>query len=75
MSETVREAAKRLFAPWIAKGYKPVALHADRGKDGAPIYYRGRLEHPDGDGTPHGKKVIRPIKLNGAGYVVYSDAS
>lgn len=68
-TETPREAARRLAAPWVAKGYKGRALHTYKQPDGSPIYYRMRLEHPDGDAAPDGRKVIRPFKQNGVGYV------
>lgn len=69
MAETAQEAARRLAAPWIAKGYRPKALHAYRDAQGAPLFYRMRLEHPDGDSAPDGRKVIRPLYLNGAGFI------
>jgi len=69
MTETVREAAKRLAAPWLAKGYQARALHTYHDVQGNPLHYRLRLEHPDGEAAPDGRKVIRPFKLNGVGYV------
>ena len=68
MSESPKQAARRLAAPWITRGYAPRALHEYRGADGSAIYWRIRLEHPDGDTAPDGRKVIRPMKLNGSGY-------
>ncbi len=68
MIETPKDAAKRLMAPWIAKGYRPRMLHTYRAADGSPLYYKARLEHPDGDTAPDGRKIIRPFKLNGNGY-------
>jgi hypothetical protein len=68
MRETPKQAARRLSAQWIAKGYAPRALHEYRSADGSAIYWRIRLEHPDGDTAPDGRKVIRPMKLNGSGY-------
>jgi putative DNA primase/helicase len=68
MIETPKDAAKRLMAPWIAKGYRPRMLHTYRAADGSPLYYKARLEHPDGDASPDGRKIIRPFKLNGNGY-------
>lgn len=70
MSETVEQGARRLFAPKIARGYVPRALHAYVNADGQPIYWRARLEHPDGDAAPDGRKIIRPLHLNGNGYKI-----
>ena len=63
MSETAKEAAKRLAGPTLAKGFKPVALHTYTDREGAPLYWRIRAKHP---GT--GEKWIRPMKLNGHGF-------
>src|SRR3954454_23355983 len=68
MTETPKQAARRLLAPFFAKGYTPHTLHEYRGADGSAIFWRARLEHPDGDAAPEGRKIIRPIKLNGNGY-------
>lgn len=69
-AETVEQAARRLFAPKIALGYVPRALHTYVNADGQSIYYRARLEHPDGDAAPEGRKIIRPLWLNGSGYKI-----
>jgi len=61
--ETAKEAARRLSAPMLDKGFKPVALHTYTDVDGNPLYYRMRCKHPDTK-----EKWIRPIKLNGQGY-------
>ena len=63
MIETPKEAARRLSAPMLAKGYWPAALHPYTDAKGDAIYWRIRLKHP---GT--GEKWIRPMKLNGRGY-------
>ena len=63
MSETAHEAARRLAGPALAKGFKPVALHAYNDQQGKPTYWRIRVKHPD-----TGEKWIRPMKLNGHGY-------
>ncbi len=63
MTETPKEAARRLGASFIAQGYQPSALHAYTTRDGAPLYYRMRLKHPD-----TGEKQIRPFHANGAGF-------
>lgn len=62
MSETPKQAARRLSAKAIAQGFKPQALHEYRDADGNIIYRRMRLKHPDG------RKWIRPMSLNGHGY-------
>jgi hypothetical protein len=63
MAETPKEAARRLAASMIDKGYKPAALHPYTAADGAPIYYRIRLKHPT-----TGDKWLRPMYANGEGY-------
>jgi hypothetical protein len=63
MTETPKEAARRLSAHVIAKGFKPVALHTYTDTRGEPLYWRIRAKHPD-----TGEKWIRPMKLNGSGY-------
>jgi hypothetical protein len=70
MSETVEQAARRLLSAKIALGYVPRALHAYVNADGQSIYYRARLEHPDGDVAPEGRKIIRPLYANGNGYKI-----
>jgi hypothetical protein len=70
MTESIRTAARRLSAPWLAKGYVPTALHEYRSAHGITIYWRIRLEHRDGNAAPEGRKIIRPIKLNGSGYTL-----
>ena len=63
MSETPKEAAKRLAGPMLDKGFIPAALHAYTDPDGNPIFWRIRCKHPE-----TGDKWIRPIKMNGEGY-------
>lgn len=62
MAETPQEAARRLAAGAIEKGYKPQALHVYTDRAGAALYWRIRCKHPDG------KKWIRPMHLTGKGY-------
>ncbi|HKE41943.1 MAG TPA: hypothetical protein VKG21_19095, partial [Casimicrobiaceae bacterium] len=64
-TETPKQAASRLAAPWMAKGYKPVALHTYKDDTGKPLFHRFRLKHPE-----TGEKIIRPFHLNGNGYEV-----
>src|SRR5689334_17384637 len=68
VNETPREAAKRLLQAWIEKGYVPKALHTYRTAEGEAIFEKARLEHPEGDAAPDGRKIIRPLHLNGNGY-------
>ena len=62
MIESPESAARRLAASKIAEGYVLTALHTYVTKDGAPIYWRMRARYPDG------KKFIRPMHFDGAGY-------
>lgn len=63
-AETARHAAHRLAAGALAEGFKPETLHTYKSPEGDPLYYRIRARHPDG------RKWIRPMKLNGTGYVL-----
>lgn len=60
--ETPKDAARRLAAGAIRKGFRPVALHEYRNADGTPAYWRIRCKHPD-----TGDKWIRPMRWNGNG--------
>jgi len=63
--ETPQQAARRLSAPALRKGYKPTGLHAYTNASGKPIYWRIRAEH---ETEP---KWIRPMMQNaGGGYVL-----
>ncbi len=63
--ETAIEAARRLSAPMLDKGFKPVALHTYTDANGEALYCRIRCKHPDTK-----EKWIRPMKLNGQGYEI-----
>lgn len=63
MTETYKEAAKRLAGPILDRGFKPRGLHIYTDANGEPLYWRIRAKHP---GT--GEKWIRPMKLNGQGF-------
>jgi len=63
--ESPKVAARRLAAGAIRDGYVPEAVHAYTDSTGAPVYWRIRAKHPD-----TGEKWIRPMKLNGIGYVL-----
>ena len=65
MTETAREAARRLSQGMIDKGYKPKALHEYTNPDSTVAYYRIRLEHPE-----TGDKYIRPMKHDGERFVI-----
>jgi len=65
VDETPKEAARRLADGAIRDGFKPQALHEYHSHDGSPIFWRIRLKHPE-----NGDKWIRPMKLNGQGYVL-----
>lgn len=62
MTETPKQAARRLAARAIADGFKPDGLHTYNDADGRPVQWRVRLKHPDG------RKHIRPMHVNGNGY-------
>lgn len=57
--ETPQAAARRLAAGAICEGFHPEALHEYRLADGAPVFWRIRLKHPDG------RKWIRPMRAAG----------
>jgi hypothetical protein len=63
LSETSREAARRLSASTIAKGFKPEALHCYTSETGEPVYWRIRAKHP-----ATGDKWLRPMRLAGGIY-------
>ena len=65
MNEAPQLAARRLAAGALREGYKPQALHKYTDTDGTPLHWRIRLKNPD-----TGDKWIRPMKLNGDGYVL-----
>lgn len=65
MNETPQQAARRLSAPALRDGFKPEKLHLYTDMEGSPLHWRIRLKHPDS-----GDKWIRPMKLNGEGYVL-----
>jgi hypothetical protein len=58
--ETPKQAASRLLASHLREGFAPVALHAYTDADGAPLFWRARLKHPE-----TGEKAIRPIRWTG----------
>lgn len=65
MTETAKQAARRLSKPMIKRGYHPKALHEYTNADGTIAYYRMRLEHPE-----TGDKYIRPMKCVDGRFVV-----
>lgn len=62
--ETPRGAARRLTESKRAEGFRPEALHVYTDRDGAPVYWRIRMKHPES-----GEKWIRPMKLAEGRYV------
>jgi len=54
--ETPQQAARRLSAPALRKGFRPEALHVYTNANGAPIFWRIRCKHPE-----TGAKWIRPM--------------
>lgn len=62
--ETPKDAARRLAAGMLRKGYKATGLHCYRDADGSALYWRIRCKHPDS-----GDKWIRAMHWNGAEYV------
>lgn len=65
IAETPRQAATRLAAKPIAEGFKPEGLFTWNDNQGKALFWRIRLKHPN-----TGKKWIRPMHLNGNGYVL-----
>jgi hypothetical protein len=63
--EPHEEAARQLAASAIRKGFEFQALHEYHDRDGKPIFWRIRLKHPE-----TGEKWLRPMKLNGRGYIL-----
>lgn len=64
-SETPKEAARRLASFMLEKGYLPEALHEYNDREGSVLYWKIRLKHP-----VTGVKWIRPMKWDGASYVL-----
>ncbi|GIL07052.1 MAG: hypothetical protein BroJett031_35720 [Betaproteobacteria bacterium] len=61
----VKAAARRFAQSFLAKGFRPAGLHCYTARDGAALYWRMRLKDPESR-----EKIIRPIHLNGGGYVL-----
>lgn len=59
-----RDAARRLSAGMLARGYQPEALHEYCDANGEPVLWRIRLRHPE-----TGEKWMRPMHWNGTAYV------
>ncbi|MBK8131468.1 MAG: AAA family ATPase [Gammaproteobacteria bacterium] len=68
-TDTPQQAARRLAAGAISDGFEPQALHKYTDAAGDVLFFRIRLKHPGTD-----KKWIRPMHLNGAGYVLSEPA-
>ena len=63
--ETPQAAARRLAAGAMRDGFTFEALHTYTDCVGNPLYHRIRLKN-----TTTGEKWIRPMKMNGMGYVL-----
>jgi len=61
--ETAKEAARRLSASMLDKGFKPEALHTYTDANGEALYWRIRCKHPETK-----EKWIRPLHQNGNGF-------
>ena len=61
--ETPLDAAHRLAAGALRRGFKFQAMHTYTDREANPLYWRIRAKHP-----ATGKKWMRPMKLNGHGY-------
>jgi putative DNA primase/helicase len=61
--ETPQAAARRLAHTAIVKGFEPSGLHVYSDTDGAPLFWRIRAKHANGD------KWIRPMRWNGRAFV------
>jgi putative DNA primase/helicase len=59
--EPPKQAARRLMAGYISKGYEAEALHVYTDIEGNPLHWRIRLKHKTLD------KIIRPMRLNDDG--------
>ena len=66
--ETPQQAARRLSEPELRKGFRPEALHVYTDANGAPIFWRIRLKHPD-----TGAKWIRPMRQDENGAFVMGE--
>ncbi|SCC95427.1 conserved hypothetical protein [Thiomonas sp. X19] len=66
-TETAKEAARRLAAPMLRKGFAPTGLHEYTSASGESLYWRIRAEHPS---EP---KWIRPMMQDEAGAYVMSE--
>ncbi|MCI4567565.1 AAA family ATPase [Lysobacter sp. CFH 32150] len=67
--ETPQGAARRLAASAIRDGFQPAALHCYCDVQGRPLFWRIRAKHPDG------RKWMRPMRFDGAGYSIGEPAA
>ncbi|WP_374319744.1 AAA family ATPase [Pseudoxanthomonas kaohsiungensis] len=65
LQESPKEAARRLAAGALQRGYRAEALHEYRDAEGNPVLWRIRCKHPD-----TGDKWIRPMHWTGTGYAI-----
>lgn len=64
-SETPQTAARRLSAGAIRDGFKPNAIHTYTDENGAALFWRLRLKHPQTS-----EKWIRPMHLEDGAFVL-----
>lgn len=64
LEETPVQAARRLLASYIGKGYELAGVHEYRDAQGDVAFWRIRCKHADG------RKVIRPMRRNGSGFAL-----
>lgn len=64
-TETPKQAARRLSAGALKDGFQPQPLHPYTDANGAPLFWRVRLKHPE-----TGEKWIRPMRLDEGEYVI-----
>src|SRR5690349_21106147 len=69
MTETVKQAARRLSENILEKGYVPEALHEYTDADGSPLYWRIRAKH-----AITGEKWIRPLKRENSDFTLREPA-
>ncbi len=65
LQETPQQAARRIATDAIRKGFHPTGLHCYHDAEGEPVFWRIRLKHPS-----TGEKWMRPMRWDGAGYVI-----
>ena len=62
-SEMIRDGIRDLIKGYLDKGFVPEALHNYRDENGAFVYWRARLRHPE-----RNEKKIFPVRWNGSNF-------